>query len=40
LNANGATGQTRFVSEEDNRKGMQFTGQLRIMNGGEIKIYE
>lgn len=40
LNANGATGQIRFVSEQDSGKGMEFTGQLRVMNGGQIKIYE
>lgn len=40
LNANGATGQTTFVSEKNIGKGMKFTGQLRIMNGGQIKIYE
>jgi len=38
LNANGATGQIRFLSEQHRDKGMKFTGQLRIMNGGQIKI--
>ncbi|MHC4478757.1 MAG: hypothetical protein ACYTEL_24250 [Planctomycetota bacterium] len=40
LNANGATGQIRFVSELDSGKGMEFTGQIRITGGGQIKIYE
>lgn len=40
LNANGAAGQIRFVSEQDRNKGMEFTGQLRLQNGGQIKIYE
>lgn len=40
LNANGTTGQIRFVSEEDSNKGIEFTGQIRITNGGQIKIYE
>jgi len=40
LNANGTTGQIRFVSEEDRNKGIEFTGQIRITNSGQIKIYE
>lgn len=40
LNANGTTGQIRFVSEEDSNKGIEFTGQIRITNGGQVKIYE
>ncbi len=40
VSADGSTGQIRFVSESDTTKGMEFTGQLRIKNGGQIKIYE
>jgi hypothetical protein len=40
LNANGNIGQVRLVSEEDNNKGIELTGQIRITNGGQIKIYE
>ncbi len=40
VSANGSTGQIRFVSENDTTKGMEFTGQLRLQNGGQIKIYE
>jgi hypothetical protein len=40
LNANGATGQIRMVSEGNPSKGVELTGQLRIVNGGQIKIYQ
>ncbi|MFC1683648.1 hypothetical protein ACFL0G_05540 [Candidatus Zixiibacteriota bacterium] len=40
LNANGSTAQIRFYADEDTSKGMEFTGQIRIRNGGQIKIYE
>lgn len=38
--ANGADGEIRLVSAEDISKGMKITGELRIMNRGQIKIYE
>jgi len=40
LTASGAGGEIRFVSAEDISRGMKFTGELRIFNGGEVKIYE
>jgi len=40
LNANGSTAQIRFYADGDTSKGMEFTGQIRVRNGGQIKIYE
>ena len=40
INADGGTGQIRMVSAGNTGLGMEFTGQLRIMNGGQIKIYQ
>lgn len=40
VNATGAGGGIRFVSEEDRTQGMKFTGEVKIYAGGQIKIYE
>ena len=39
VNADGGTGQIRMVSAGNTGQGMEFTGQFRIMNGGQVKIY-
>ena len=40
LEANGSAGQIRFVSENNESNGMEFTGEVEITAGGEIKIYD
>jgi len=40
LVANGEHGEITFVSVKDRRRGMIFSGELNVMNGGEIKIFE
>jgi hypothetical protein len=40
LTANGGDGEITFVSAKDRDKGMKFSGELNVLNGGEIKIYE
>lgn len=40
LYADGSMGEIRFVSDRDPNKGMKFIGQIRVMNGGQIKVYE
>jgi len=40
LSADGSHGGVKFVSGTDDDKGMSFTGELKIHNGGEIRIYE
>ena len=39
LYADGAADQIRMVSLGSTSEGMEFTGQLRITNGGQVKIY-
>lgn len=40
LQADGSTGQIRLVSESNENNGMEFTGEMEIRSGGEIKIYD
>jgi hypothetical protein len=40
LNANGQYGEVALVSATDRNKGIKINGQLKILNGGQIKIYE
>ena len=40
LFADGGNGEIMFVSAQDRGKGMKFSGELNVINGGEIKIYE
>jgi len=40
LEANGSTGQIRFVSENNENNGMEFIGEVEIKAGGEIKIHD
>jgi len=40
LSGDGSTGQIRLVSAQDSGRGMEFTGQIKIENGGQIKINE
>jgi len=40
LYANGSYGGVKFVSGINQYKGMQFTGELKMYNGAEIRVYE
>lgn len=40
IEADGSTGQIRLVSESNESNGMEFTGELEMRSGGEIKIYD
>ncbi len=40
MTADGADGQIRFLSAQNRSRGMEFSGELSVVNGGQIKIYE
>jgi hypothetical protein len=40
LRANGSHDEIRLVTAEHEHRGIRFSGQLRMMNGGTIKIFE
>ncbi|MCD4722176.1 MAG: hypothetical protein K8S13_20285 [Desulfobacula sp.] len=40
LNANGSHGGVKFVSGINQNKGMQFNGEFKMYDGGEIRVYE
>ena len=39
FNGNGSTGQIRFYPEGDTTRGLLTSGQIRLQNGGQMKIY-
>jgi hypothetical protein len=40
FNGNGSTNQIRFYPEGDTTKGLLTSGQIRLQNGGQMKIYQ